>query len=108
MIDKVSKITYLDIANYIRIDATGDDLLKNELETYLNIAKNYIVNYTGIPEKSINDLDKIETLDSYSDFIIVVYILCQDMYDNRSMYVDSNNINNTVQTILDMHRRNLL
>lgn len=108
MIDKVSKITYLDIANYIRIDATGDDLLKNELETYLNIAKNYIVNYTGIPEKSINDSDKIETLDSYSDFIIVVYILCQDMYDNRSMYVDSNNINNTVQTILDMHRRNLL
>lgn len=108
MIDKVSKITYLDIANYIRIDATGDDLLKKELETYLNIAKNYIVNYTGIPEKSINDSDKIETLDSYSDFIIVVYILCQDMYDNRSMYVDSNNINNTVQTILDMHRRNLL
>lgn len=108
MIDKVSKITYLDIANYIRIDATGDDLLKKELETYLNIAKNYIVNYTGIPEKSINDSDKIETLDSYSDFIIVVYILCQDMYDNRSMYVDSDNINNTVQTILDMHRRNLL
>lgn len=108
MIDKVSKITCLDIANYIRIDATGDDLLKKELETYLNIAKNYIVNYTGIPEKSMNDSDKIETLDSYSDFIIVVYILCQDMYDNRSMYVDSDNINNTVQTILDMHRRNLL
>lgn len=108
MIDKVSKITYLDIANYIRIDATGDDLLKKELETYLNIAKNYIVNYTGIPEKSINDSDKIETLDSYSDFIIVVYILCQDMYDNRSMYVDSKNINKVVQTILDMHTRNNL
>ncbi len=108
MIDKVSKITYLDIANYIRIDATADDLLKKELETYLNSAKNYIVNYTGIPEKSINDSDKIETLDSYSDFIIVVYILCQDMYDNRSMYVDSKNINKVVQTILDMHTRNNL
>lgn len=108
MIDKVSKITYLDIANYIRIDATGDDLLKKELETYLNIAKNYIVNYTGIPEKSINDSDKIETLDSYSDFIIVVYILCQDMYDNRVMYVDKSSINKVVQTILDMHTRNNL
>ena len=49
-----------------------------------------------------------ETLDTYSDFIIVVYVLCQDMYDNRVMYVDGKNINNTVKTILDMHTRNNL
>ena len=50
----------------------------------------------------------METLDSYSDFVIVVYVLCQDMYDNRTMYVDNKIINKTVQTILDMHTRNNL
>ena len=103
MIEKVSKITYIEVANYLRVDIRNDILLEEELKTYLKVAKNYISNYTGIPEMSENADD--ETLDTYSDFIIVVLILCQDMYDNRSMYVESKNINNVIQTILDMHRR---
>ena len=102
---KVSEITVEDIANYIRLTEISD-IERKELQTYLNIAKNYISNYTGIPEAS--DVDGSETLDTYSDFIIVVYILCQDMYDNRAMYVDSTNINKVVHTILDMHTRNNL
>lgn len=102
MIEKVSDITSLEIANYLRLDNYDED----ELDTYLNIAKNYISNYTGIPETS--KVEGSETLDTYSDFIIVVYILCQDMYDNRVMYVDGKNINKVVQTILDMHTRNNL
>lgn len=102
MIEKVSDITSLEIANYLRLDNYDED----ELDTYLNIAKNYISNYTGIPETS--EVEGAETLDTYSDFIIAVYILCQDMYDNRAMYVDSSNINKVVQTILDMHTRNNL
>lgn len=100
---KVSEITVEDIANYLRITEI-DWNLENELEIYLNVAKNYIENYTGIPKES--DDENLETLDYYSDFIIVVYILCQDMYDNRTMYVDNKSINNTVKTILDMHTRN--
>lgn len=99
---KVSEITIEEIANYIRLD-DYDDV---ELETYLNIAKNYISNYTGIPETS--KVEGAETLDTYADFVIVVYVLCQDMYDNRVMYVDGKNINKVVQTILDMHTRNNL
>jgi hypothetical protein len=99
MVSKVSEITAEHIANYIRLD----DYEVGEMETYLNIAKNYISNYTGIPVE--NDE---ESLDTYADFIIVIYILCQDMYDNRTMYVDSGNINKVVQTILDMHTRNNL
>lgn len=99
---KVSEITTKDIADYIRLDTYEE----SEIKTYLNIAKNYISNYTGIPEKS--DEKGAETLDSYADFIIVIYILCQDMYDNRSMYVDNTNINRVVQNILDMHTRNNL
>ena len=100
---KVSEITTKDIANYLRLSEISEEDEKN-IELFLNIAKNYIENYTGIPQKSENAEDEI--LDTYSDFVIVVYVLCQDMYDNRTMYVDGKNINNTVKTILDMHTRN--
>ena len=103
MVSKVSEITIQDIADYIRIT----DYDESEIETYLNIAKNYISNYTGIPEAD-DDNEDAETLDSYADFVIVVYVLCQDMHDNRCMYVNSGNINKVVQSILDMHVRNLL
>ncbi len=102
-ITKVSEITENELADYLRISEVSEkDNI--ELKTYLNIAKNYISNYTGIPEKSKDE--ETETLDTYSDFVIVVYVLCQDMYDNRTMYVDNKSINKTVQTILDMHTRN--
>jgi hypothetical protein len=100
MVSKVSEITAQDIANYIRLDYfTIDDYEESEILTYLNIAKKFISNYTGIP---------VENLDEYEDFIIVIYILCQDMYDNRTLYVESGNINKVVQTILDMHTMNNL
>lgn len=99
---RVSEITTKDIADYIRVQ----DYVESEFKIYLNIAKSFISNYTGIPITS--DDENVETLDSYEDFVIVVYILCQDMYDNRTMYVDSSNINKVVQTILDMHTRNNL
>ena len=99
MVNKVSEITIEDLADYIRVD----EYVRSEMETYLNIAINYISNYTGIPTEGDG-----ETLDTYVDLVIVVYILVQDMYDNRCLYVNSGNINKVVQTILDMHTRNNL
>lgn len=103
---KVSEITIENIETHLRLTEV-DDSLAEELSTFLEVAINYIENYTGIKRKS--EENKIqENLDTYSDFVIVVYILCQDMYDNRTMYIDGKNINNTVKTILDMHTRNNL
>lgn len=99
MVSKVSEVTEKDVADYIKLD----DYEVTEISTYLNIAKNYISNYTGIQAEGEG-----ETLDDFADFVIVVYILCQDMYDNRTMYVDKGNVNKVVQTILDMHTRNNL
>lgn len=99
MVSKVSEITAVDVAEYIRLD----DYEESEIETYLNVAKSYISSYTGIPVKGEG-----ETLDDFADFVIVVFVLCQDMYDNRAMYVDKSNTNKVVQTILDMHTRNNL
>ena len=100
MVSKVSEITIDDVARYIRVD----DYEISDIETYLNIAKNYISSYTGIPVTS----EEGESLDDFPDFVIVVYILCQDMHDNRTLYVDKNSINKVVQTVLDMHTRNNL
>ena len=96
IVQKVSEITVNDIADFIRLDEV-DANEERQLSTFLSVAKDYIINYTGV-----------EDLDEYTDFVIVVLILCQDMYDNRAMYVDGKNLNKTVQTILDMHTRNNL
>lgn len=98
MIKKVSEITYKELADYIRVDSS-DVELQNELNTYLNVAKNYISNYIDIT---------IEELDKYQDLVIVVYILVQDMYDNRVLYTDGKALNHTVDSILNLYKRNLL
>ena len=96
MVTKVSEITVKDIADFIRLDEVGS-AEEEQLSTFLLVAKNYVTNYTGLDD-----------LDEYADLVIAVYILCQDMYDNRTLYVDKNNLNKVVQTILDMHTRNNL
>jgi len=97
-ITAVSQITYSDLADYIRLDeVTTDD--QNTLETLLSVAKDFISNYTGQAEAD---------LDNFSDFVIVVFILVQDMWDNRTLYVDKSNLNKVVDTILGMHSVNLL
>ena len=97
-ITKVSEITYRNVADYIRLsEVTASD--QNLLNTLLGIAKNYILKYTGIEESD---------MDNYPDFVIVVFVLCQDMYDNRTLYVDKGSLNVVIETILGMHSVNLL
>ena len=97
-LNKVSDITVSDVAEYLRLDeVTSSD--ENTLKSLLGVAKTFVQNYTGRPEAE---------LDNYVDFIIVVLILCQDMWDNRALYVDKTNLNYVVETILGMHSVNLL
>lgn len=97
-INKISDITYEDIADYIRLSEISN-ADQNYLTMLINISKDYILKYTGIDE---------DDLDDYTDLIIVVFVLCQDMYDTRTMYVDNSNLNKVVETILGMHQNNLL
>ncbi len=91
---KVSSITYNDIANYIRLTEVSQEE-ESLLTNLINIAKAFIKENTGV-----------EDLDEFDDFVIVVFILCQDMYDTRSLYVDKTNLNKVVETILGMHSLN--
>ena len=98
VINKVSEITVQDLADYIRIpDPDQNDL--NTLSTLLTVAKVYVGEYTG---------RTIQEMDDYKDIIIVVMILVQDMWDNRTLYVDTNNANKVVESILGLHSVNLL
>ena len=97
-IKKISDVTVDDVANYIRIDELTEDDTKLLIDL-INIAKTFIMNYTGV---------SAENLDNYPDFVIVLYVLAQDMYDNRTLYVDKTNLNKVVESILGMHSINLL
>ena len=97
-ITKVSSITYSDLAEYLRLDeVSADD--QNTLNNLLAVAKAFISNYTG---------HSIDELDDYNDFVIVAMVLVQDMWDNRTLYVEKSNLSHVVETILGMHQVNLL
>jgi hypothetical protein len=97
-VTKLSELTAADIAEYLRLsEVTAEDT--NSLTTYLTIAKSYIVQYTGYT---------LAELDAFSDVVQVALILCQDMYDNRSLYIEKSNLNYVVESTLDSHRINLL
>lgn len=97
-ISKVSDITEENIADYLRLDEVTDKEI-NTLTTLISIAIAFIKSYTGLDDAGV---------DKYPEFIIVVFVLCSDMWDNRTMYVESKDLNRTVQSILDLHSGNLL
>ncbi len=92
---KVSEITEKELIDYIR----PDDYEEGEFDRILSAVKGFIRSYTGLDD---------EAIDLHEEFYIAVMILAADMYDNGSLYVDSANLNKTVETILGMHSVNLL
>lgn len=97
---KLSEITLETAAAYMRLEpGEYDEAL---LAVVMHAARAYIAGYTGA---------SAEELDGYEDVSIAFLVLCQDLYDNRTMYPDTRyvaNANRVVSSILDMHARNLL
>ena len=94
---KVSEITVNNVVEYLRLE--DGEYNEAEIENLLNVAKQFVKSYTGVTD---------EEIDQHEDFYIVIMILCQDMYDNRSYYVDKSNLNKVVETILGMYSVKLL
>ena len=95
---KISEITQEDLVDYLHISEL-DSSQTQLLTTIQAAATNYIVGVTGLT---------LLQLDNYPDLTLALYALVQDMYDNRAIYVDKTNISDTVSTILNMYRTNLL
>lgn len=94
----VSELTIQDLADYLRLSelTTADEDL---LTTILAATKDYVYKYTGLTA---------EQVDESKDITIAVYVLAQDMFDNRAYYVDTGNVNKVVEAILGLHSVNLL
>ncbi len=94
----VAEITVQNVADYLRLsEVNAADTAF--ISSALGIAKQFIKDYTGQTEDFVN---------SSEPFVIVVYVLCQDMYDTRALYVDKTSMNKLVETILGMYSVNLL
>lgn len=91
---KISEVTLDIVKTYLRVDYDDEDTLINSI---LQSALSYILHYTGLT---------IEQVEQLEDITSAYLILIQDMFDNRSMYVNNANVNRTVSTILDMHSKN--
>lgn len=102
---KVSELSTQDVTEYLKIET--DDLTDSEsgmITAMLTAAKQYAQSYTGTD---------IDYLDQYPDVAIAVLCLTGDFYTNRDMFTNikgtgTASVNRTVQSILDMHRHNLL
>ena len=94
----VSALTVNDVKEYLRIVEIEpqDEIFLN---TVLEAAKNYAVSETGLG---------LSVLDNYPEITLAVLAIAQDLYDNRSIYVDKSNVSETISTILGLHRVNLL
>lgn len=97
-VKKVSDITVTDVTDYLRIPEITDEIT-SLITTALNVAKEFVKSYTGLDDAG---------MDAHQDLVIVIYVLCQSMYDDRAMYVDKSNINNVVESILNLHCINFM
>ena len=96
---KVSDVTNIDLAEYVRLD-DASDLELNELELMRSGAVAFIKSYTGLTD---------EEVDEHEDITQVLFILVADMFDNRNYQMDSKSVvNPAVKSILNLHSVNLL
>ena len=91
----ISEIKTQNVADFLRLDE--DD--KAALTPIMDAARAYIMDYTGLTE---------DQLDEHDDFYIAFMVLCQDMYDNRAMYVEKGDVNRVLDSILFRHRTNFV
>lgn len=95
---KISELTVSDLMNYAHEYSDDPETIKL-FTTIFVAAKGYIRSYTGLSD---------EQLDEIPDLTIVLKIIANELYDNRTMTVQNEKVNPVVKTILDMHSINLL
>lgn len=93
-----SQITVNDVETYLRL-AEITLAEATMLGTILEAAKSYVLTYTGRTS---------EEADTFPEFTIAVYVICEDMFDKRTYTVDADSTNKIVDSILGSRSINLL
>lgn len=74
---KISEIDVDFISQYLNIELGEEDIaLKTELESYINAAKSYAINYSQLP---------FEQLDELEYMVVPVLLLISEIYENKSL-----------------------
>ena len=90
-------ISLNELKEHLKIDGNEEDVLIN---SYLNLAKKYVLSYTGLTEEQASLKD---------DLTFAVLALAGDFYENRINSVTVQNRENPiVKSILSMHSVNYL
>lgn len=90
-------ISLNELKDHLKIDGNEEDVLIN---SYLNLAKKYVLSYTGLTEEQASLKD---------DLTFAVLALAGDFYENRINSVTVQNRENPiVKSILSMHSVNYL
>lgn len=91
---KISELQDEAIKEFCGID---DD--SSLIELYKSAALNFIVGYTGLTSKE---------LDEHEDLTLAYLVLINDMSYNRDLTVSKDTLNPTVDTILGLYSRNFI
>jgi uncharacterized phage protein (predicted DNA packaging) len=93
---KISQVTIQELKDYAHIYHDADNKL---FLSILAACKSYIKGYTGLtPDK----------IDEKEELTIALFVLSNELYDNRTFTVESGKVNTVIKSILDMHSVNLL
>lgn len=93
---KISEVTIGELKEYAHVYHNEDDRLFTSI---LAACKSYIKGYTGLT---------VEKIDEKEELTIALYVLSNEMYDNRTFTVENDKVNTVIKSILDMHSINLL
>lgn len=93
---KVSEVTIQNLKEYCRVDGDSENII---FQTILTAVKSYIKSYTGLTDTQINEKE---------DLTIVLFVLANEMYENRQFTVANDKVNTVIKSILNMYSINLL
>lgn len=95
---KVSELTTETIELYGKVESDAEDVGLLE-RMFLPAAKEYIMQHTGMTA---------EQMDKHPDVTVAVCALCVQMYDNRSVTIDADKLNQVAVDIINRYSMNLI
>lgn len=95
---KVSELTKETIVLYGKVDSDAADVELLE-SMFLPAAREYMLQHTGMTA---------EQMDEHPDVTVAVCALCVQMYDNRSVTIDTDKLNQVAVDIINRYSVNLI
>lgn len=93
---KVSEITLEVIQVFLRVTEDDGGLIET---LFLPAAKRHLMEYTGLTE---------EQMEEKEDLALACLVLVSHFYDNRSMVVDGDKVNQVLDSLIFKYSQNLV